>query len=86
MDEESIAHPAIQSMAAAIQNLLLAARALDLGACWMSTPLVASDKLKAILSVKDPWRIGAVIPVGKSDHTPSMPRRKKVKTISKFIE
>jgi nitroreductase len=59
-DEEGLA-----SVAAAIQNLLLAAHALGVGACWMTGPLVAREALERLLNVPDGWRIAALIPLGK---------------------
>ena len=57
----------IQSVAAAIQNFLLAASALRIGSCWMSGPLVAKEKLEEILSIKAPDDLLALIPLGYAD-------------------
>ena len=35
--------PGLQSVAAAIQNMLLAVHALGYGSCWMTGPLVAQE-------------------------------------------
>ena len=76
----------IQSVGAAIENLLLAAHRLGYGACWMNVPFVAKDELKKILGVKSPWDLIAMIPVGIPDHTyaPLRQRRKKLQEIVTF--
>ena len=55
---------AIQSVAASIQNLLLAAHALGLGACWMCAPLFCPDTLRAALALPDDWEAQALITIG----------------------
>lgn len=57
----------IQSAAAATQNLILAAHALGYGSCWMNVPFIAIDEIKAILGVKYPWEISALVPIGFPD-------------------
>ncbi len=72
-DEEGLA-----SVAAAIQNLLLAAHALGVGACWMTGPLVAREALQRLLNVPDGWRIAALIPLGKPAAATVEPKRRDV--------
>jgi F420 biosynthesis protein FbiB-like protein len=55
---------AVQSTAMAAQNLLLAAHALDLGACWMCAPLFCPDLVKQTLALPDNWQPQALITVG----------------------
>ena len=55
---------AVQSTAMAAQNLLLAAHALDLGACWMCAPLFCPDLVKQILTLPDDWQPQALLTVG----------------------
>ncbi|PIE80702.1 MAG: nitroreductase [Chloroflexi bacterium] len=55
---------AVQSTALAGQNLLLAAQALGLGACWMCAPLFCSDVVKGCLSLPEDWQPQALITVG----------------------
>jgi nitroreductase len=64
------------SIAAAIQNLLLAAHALGLGACWMTGPLVAASALNDLLQIPEGWQIAAIIPVGIPDEAPVIPPRR----------
>lgn len=69
---------AVSSASAAIMNLLLAAHALGLGACWMTGPLVAAPRLEAFLGVPTGWRLSAIIPVGFAAETPAAPARRTV--------
>ncbi|OIO38591.1 MAG: hypothetical protein AUJ75_02615 [Candidatus Omnitrophica bacterium CG1_02_49_10] len=54
----------IQGVAAAIENMLLTAAALGLGACWMTGPLIAKDGLEKVLGIKAPNELAALIPLG----------------------
>jgi nitroreductase len=49
----------------AIQNLLLAAHALGLGACCTTAPLVAAGEIRGILKIPPAWVIAALLPVGR---------------------
>jgi nitroreductase len=69
---------ALSSVSAAIQNLLLCAQALGLGACWMTGPLVAAEALAQLLEVPNGWRLSALIPVGFPAEAPATPRRRSV--------
>jgi len=77
----------VQSTAAAIENLLLAAHALGYGACWMNIPFMAKDELKRLLGVKSPWDLMALVPIGVPDpaHWPKKPKRKKIEQIVTFL-
>lgn len=57
-------HMAVQSTALAGQNLLLAAHALGLGACWMCAPLFCPDVVKTSLSLPNDWQPQALITLG----------------------
>jgi nitroreductase len=65
----------IQTVAAAIQNLLLAAHAEGLGACWMTGPLHVADQINAFLDIQGK-KLVAVIPMGYPDQSPPAPKRK----------
>jgi nitroreductase len=56
--------PEIQSVAAAIENMLLAATSLGYGSCWMTGPLVDRKRLEKLLGVIKPWQLLALIPIG----------------------
>lgn len=58
-------HPDIQSIGAAVQNILLAAVDMGYGACWMSAPAMAADEIDHILSVDSNYHVAAFVAVGK---------------------
>jgi len=64
---------AVQSTAMAGQNLLLAAHAAGLGACWMCAPLFCPDVVSAALDLPADWQPQALITLG-------WPAEHKVKT------
>ena len=55
---------AVQSVALACQNLLLAAHDAGLGACWMCAPLFAPDLVCDVLDLPVHWAPQAIITVG----------------------
>ena len=55
---------AVQSTALAGQNLLLAAHALGLGACWMCAPLFCPDAVRESLALPPDWEPQALITLG----------------------
>jgi len=55
---------AVQSTALACQNLLLAAHAYGLGACWMCAPLFAPDLVRQALDLPPAWQPQALITLG----------------------
>jgi nitroreductase len=65
----------VQTVAAAIQNLLLAAHADGLGACWMTGPVHVAKQINEFLGIHDKTLV-AVIPMGYPDESPPAPKRK----------
>ena len=55
---------ATQSVALACQNLLLAAHAHGLGACWMCAPLFVPDLVRTVLDLPPAWEPQALITLG----------------------
>ena len=55
---------AVQSVAMAVQNLLLAAQAEGLGACWMCAPLFCPNAVKLVLELPFEWHPQALITLG----------------------
>ncbi len=78
--------PGLQSMAAAIENILLACHALGYGACWMTGPLVAQESFEKILGFGKEQTAVALIPVGLPDEDPPARSRKPLEEIMKMIE
>ena len=55
---------AVQSVSMAAQNLLLAAHAEGLGACWLCAPLFAKDLVREELSLPEGWEPQGLIILG----------------------
>ncbi len=55
---------AVQSVSMAAQNLLLAAHAEGLGACWLCAPLFAQDLVQEELSLPEGWEPQGLIVLG----------------------
>jgi coenzyme F420-0:L-glutamate ligase/coenzyme F420-1:gamma-L-glutamate ligase len=67
---------AIQSVAMAGENMLLAAAAEGLGSCWMCAPLFAPDEAAAALDLPSDWEPQGMILLGDPAETPDpKPRR-----------
>ena len=56
---------AVQSVAMAVQNLLLAAHAEGLGACWMCAPLFCGDAVRQSLDLPSEWQPQALVTLGR---------------------
>lgn len=70
----------------ALQNLLLMAQHLGLGASGMTGPLVSSDRLKSSLDVSPSWEIAALVPVGYPAEQPAPTERKPAARVTTWIE
>jgi F420 biosynthesis protein FbiB-like protein len=55
---------AVQGVALAIQNLLLAAAVEGLGACWMCAPLFCQDTVASALGLPSGWQAQGLITLG----------------------
>jgi coenzyme F420-0:L-glutamate ligase / coenzyme F420-1:gamma-L-glutamate ligase len=55
---------AVQSVALACENLLLAAHDAGLGACWLCAPLFVPDLVRGVLSLPAAWQPQAMITLG----------------------
>lgn len=55
---------AVQSVALAVQNMLLLAHAHGLGACWMCAPLFCPDVVRDVLDVPADWEAQALLTLG----------------------
>jgi nitroreductase len=77
--------PGLQSVSAAVQNMLLAIHALGYGSCWMTGPLVAQESFEKILGFGNDKFIAALLPVGVPDEDPPARSRKPLEEIMKVI-
>lgn len=55
---------AVQSVALACQNLLLAAHYYGLGACWMCAPLFVPELVRMVLALPENWQPQALLTLG----------------------
>jgi nitroreductase len=69
----------------ALENLLLMAHALGLGASGMTGPLVASDRLRELLEVPASWGIVALVPMGFPAEEPQATDRKDLAKVVRWI-
>ena len=76
----------MMSVSMAIQNIQLAAHAMQLGSCCMTGPLIAAEEIERILDVQKPYKLVALLPIGRYDQAPIAPERKNIKSISDIIE
>jgi F420 biosynthesis protein FbiB-like protein len=76
---------AIQSLGAAIQNMLLAAYTLGLDTGWMCAPLFSPDAVRAALDLAPTLIPHALIPVGYAARDPKRrPRRPLDELVARF--
>lgn len=73
---------AVQSTAMAAQNLLLAAHAEGLGACWMCAPLFCAEAVQSALSLPPSWQPQGLILLGRPAEPGRSRDRKKVAEIA----
>lgn len=77
---------ALQSVAAAIQNFLLASHALGYGSCWMTGPLIAYPQMSKLLNIKEDEQLVALLPLGKYSLTPKAKPRKSSEQVTTIIK
>jgi nitroreductase len=75
--------PGLQSVAAAIEHMLLATHALGYGSCWMTGPLVAQEAFEKLLGYGKEKFIAALLPVGVPDENPQARPRKALSELMK---
>lgn len=69
---------AVQSVAMAAQNLLLAAHAEGLGACWLCAPLFCPEAVRAALALPEDWEPQALITLGYPANAGKLPVRRSL--------
>lgn len=75
---------AIQSVAAAGLQLLLAAHAEGLGGVWVCSPLFAQETIRKTLDLPEMWEPQGMFYVGYADVNPAVRERKSIADISIF--
>lgn len=78
-------NPGLQSVAAAVQNMLLAVHGMGYGSCWMTGPLVAQEAFEKLLGFGKESFVAALLPVGVPDEQPQAKSRKPLQEITKKI-
>ena len=69
---------AVQSLGAAIENLLLAAHSKGLGAFWYSAPCFCKETVRQNLGLPDEAEPQAFVVLGYPAETPSVPLKKSL--------
>jgi F420 biosynthesis protein FbiB-like protein len=75
---------AVQSVAMAGENLLLAAHAEGLGACWMCAPLFAPDVVRQELDLPSNWEPQGLVLIGHAAGSPAPRRRRTVEEVTRW--
>jgi F420 biosynthesis protein FbiB-like protein len=76
---------AVQSVAMAGENLLLAAHAEGLGGVWVCAPLFAQETARASLDLPGPWEPQGLLLVGRSARVPEPRPRKSLEEVARFL-
>lgn len=82
------AHPGIQNIASAMENLVLSATALGYGTCWMTGPTYAAEEITALVGFSRPnYYLAAMTPLGVPlTNTLTNPLRKSLDEVLTIIE
>jgi len=83
-DVKELEESSLQSVAAAIQNMLLKAQSLELGSLWICDVFYATKALTN--HVNKPWKLVAAVTLGWPAETPQPRTRKTVDEIAEFLE
>lgn len=75
---------AVQSLGAAIQNMLLAVHAKGLGACWFSAPIFCKETVRKVLNMPKDVEPQALIALGYPAEKPKAPSRKPLHSYACF--
>ena len=75
---------ALHSFGAALENILLAASSMNIGAYWISAPLYAPNEVRGSLDLDDDWKPQALIALGRIDPSYS-PFKRQRSDIKKYL-
>ncbi|NBG88278.1 nitroreductase family protein [Isachenkonia alkalipeptolytica] len=81
-------NPGIQNVAAAMENLLLAAANLGYGTCWMTGPNFAAEEIQEVVGFqKEGYYLAAMTPLGVPEEKELWsPKRKPLEEVLDIIE
>lgn len=84
----TLPNPGIQNIAAAMENLQLAAANLGYGTCWMTGPTYAAQEISEYLGFsREGYYLAAVSPLGVPiDEAWSYPKRKAIDEVMTIID
>lgn len=71
------------STSAAVMNLLMQAHASGLGGCWMAGPMIARDRICALLDIAEPWKMVGAIALGYP--AGALPEQKPRKPLDRVV-
>ncbi len=77
---------AMQSVAAAGLQLLLAAHAEGLGGVWVCSPLFAGETIQKALHLPEAWEPQAMFFIGYPDETPKIKEMKDLQSLKKYYD
>lgn len=75
---------AVQSVALACQNLMIAAHAVGLGSCWICAPLFCKETVQHALTLPQEWEPQAIITLGYPAAPGRIRARKEVEEITLY--
>ena len=79
--------PGIQNIAAALENLMLAAANLGYGTCWMTSQNYAAKEITKVIGFNKPgYFLAAMTPLGVPDGEPKTPPRKPLEEVVSFVD
>ena len=67
-------------------QLLLQAQAEGLGACWMSGPLLARERIVQLLGIRGPWKMLGGVALGWPAENPRATLRKPLDKVVEWFE
>lgn len=76
---------AVQSLSAAIENMIIAAWEMGIGSVWLGVPLLAREEFDRVLEPPPGCELQAVVALGYPLETPKPRRRKPLEEVSKFV-
>lgn len=76
---------AIQSLAAAIENLIIAAWSMGIGSVWLGVPLLLREEFNKILNPPPGCELQSIIALGYPAETPKPRKRKNISEVTLVI-